>query len=88
MSHAYKLQKQQKEEQMLLIKPLINEHLVLVPPAQSKFTVVDHHYDARQKKRVSEDQQILADRVLGYSIGLVVGLTHQIPKKIVFFCNS
>lgn len=65
MSHAYKMQKQQREEQMLLVKPLINENLVLVPPAQSKFTVIDHNFDARQKKRVSEDQQILADRVLG-----------------------
>lgn len=65
MSHAYKLQKQQREEQMLFIKPLINENLVLVPPSQSKFTVVDHNFDATQKKRVSEDQQILADRVLG-----------------------
>lgn len=65
MSHASKIYKQQKEEQMLLIKPLINENLVLVPPAPSKFTVVDHHFDAKQKKRVSEDQQILADRVLG-----------------------
>lgn len=50
---------------MLMVKPLINENLVLVPPTQSKFTVVDHNFDARQKKRVSEDQQILADRVLG-----------------------
>lgn len=65
MSHAYKVQKQRKEEQMLLIKPLISENLVLVPPAHTKFTVVDHHFDGRQKKRVSEDQQILADRVLG-----------------------
>lgn len=65
MSHAYKLHKQQRKEQMLFIKPLINENLVLVPPSQSKFTVVDHNFDARQKKRVSEDQQILADRVLG-----------------------
>lgn len=65
MSHASKIYKQRKEEQMLLIKPLINENLVLVPPAPSKFTVGDHHFDAKQKKRVSEDQQILADRVLG-----------------------
>lgn len=65
MSYANRIQKQQKEEQMLLIKPLINENLVIVPPPSSKFTVVDHNFDARQKKRVAEDQQILADRVLG-----------------------
>lgn len=53
-------------ERNILSSKLINENLVIVPPAPPRYTIEDYVQDIRQKNRVSEDQQMLADRVLLY----------------------
>lgn len=47
---------------------LASENLAVVSPAPPRFTIDDYVLDARQKNRVSEDQQMLADRVLAYVV--------------------
>lgn len=51
-------------ERNILGNKLVNENLVILPPAPPRYTIEDYVFDARQKNRVSEDQQMLADRVL------------------------
>lgn len=51
-------------DRQLLGKNLLNENLVAMPLAPRRFTIDDYAFDARQKNRISEDQQILADRIL------------------------
>lgn len=43
---------------------LIRENLVIVPTAPPRYTIFDYKFDTRQRDRVSDDQQLLADRVL------------------------
>lgn len=43
---------------------LVNQNLVIVPPMPMRYTIEDYVLDTRQKNRVSQDQQILADRLL------------------------
>lgn len=45
---------------------LASENLAIVSPAPPRFTIDDYVLDARQKNRISQDQQMLADRVLAY----------------------
>lgn len=53
-----------KMDRNVLHTNLIKENLVIVPTAPPRYTITDYAFDARQKNRVSEDQQSLADRVL------------------------
>lgn len=48
----------------ILSNNLVNENLVIVPPAPPRYTTNDYKFDSRQKNRISEDQQMLADRIL------------------------
>lgn len=43
---------------------LVDENLLIVPPAPPRITIDDWNFNNRQKNRVSEDQQQLANRIL------------------------
>ena len=51
-------------DRKVLGRKLVDENLVIVPAAPARYTKADYVFDARQKNRVSEDQQMLADRIL------------------------
>lgn len=51
-------------DRSVLGRNLVEENLVIVPIAPPRYTIEDCNFDVRQKNRVSEDQQMLADRVL------------------------
>lgn len=53
-----------KMERNLLHTKLVDEELIIIPPAPPRYTIEDYALDTRQKNRISEDQQMLADRVL------------------------
>lgn len=64
LKYAIEIRNIFKMERKVLSCNLVNENLVIVPPMPQRYTIEDYVLDARQKNRVSQDQQILADRVL------------------------